>query len=1127
MRIDIKKIAVISVFVGAVLLPCALAEVTDPAAVNCLKNMPAGDAQQEQALNAELIKAGPNAVMQLCDVIIPPGTGDDTKARYALGSLTNYASRPGADQERQMVETVLGKALTKSSDQEVKFFFIGQLQFVGSGQSVSVLSQYLDDERLCDQASGTLLVIGTAAAEQAFLKALSTASATQLPMIMHALGQMQSQGAVRSITRHAASQDAVIRRVAIQALGNIGDESSVATLEKATRVDDPYEKGLAVSAYLRLAERLNQTGKNRVCVRMCRQLMAQDDAPQGNVSCGALSLLSEALGDGAIKDLLEAVDSDNPKVQAAALVLAQKIEGARATTQWTQKLKSVSPDRQVKIIGMLETRGDRAALPALWAYMDHDNTAVKLSALKAVAQLDGAAAVPDLMAAMKNAQDDEIQAVTSLLMQLPTAPVVQAVISALPQMSAKKQVALIDMLAERRAQTSVDTVFTLTAASDSAVSIAATRALGQIASQDDLSRVIDLMLNTENSRLQAEAGRVVVTLCQQNEDSQNRASLLLSALNDADKAQEIVILSLLPAIGGSEAFKVVLASTKSTDSKVQDAAIRGLAKWKDAEALDALFEIASSTQAMNYLVMTLRGAIDLVVDGSPYESDRVALYGKALAIARRPDEKKLVLSKLALIRTEQALAVVSPFVGDNVLGQEATLTVMKIVFGGRNDEPLSGSEVITALQKVVQANPDDATKNKAASHLDALVKEQAKLNQPPEGFVALFNGKDLTGWKGLLASPNDNPIRRARLSPEALAAEQAKADAKMRQHWTVKDGVLHFDGGGFSLATVKNYEDFEMWVDWKVLEPNGDSGIYLRGTPQVQIWDPAHWKIGSGGLYNNQKNPSKPTSIADNPIGQWNTFYIKMVGERVTVHLNGKLVVDNVILENYWDRKQPIFPSEQIELQCHGNPIDFRNIYIRELPTVEPGFVSLFNSTDTDLTGWVGDTNGYLVQDGTIVCKPGGNLYTEKQYSDFVFRFEFKLTPGANNGLGIRAPLTGDAAYQGMELQILDDTADQYKNLQPYQYHGSIYGVVPVKRGHQKPVGEWNTQEVIARGNQITVILNGVTVVDADIKEASKNGTETMDHRPHPGLLRKTGHIGFLGHGSVVEFRNIRIQANN
>ena len=205
----------------------------------------------------------------------------------------------------------------------------------------------------------------------------------------------------------------------------------------------------------------------------------------------------------------------------------------------------------------------------------------------------------------------------------------------------------------------------------------------------------------------------------------------------------------------------------------------------------------------------------------------------------------------------------------------------------------------------------------------------------PEGFVQLFNGTDLTNWKGLLHGPYDNPIERAKLTPEQLAVEQAKADESMRKHWTCGDGILKFDGDGTSLATAQDYGDFELWVDWKVVYPYGDSGLYLRGSPQVQIWDPQFWNIGSGGLYNNQKHPSRPAKIADNPIGHWNTFYVKMVGERVTVRLNDSLIVDDVVLENYWDRSQPIFPTGQIELQNHGNTLWFRNIYIREIKAGE------------------------------------------------------------------------------------------------------------------------------------------------------------------------------------------------
>jgi len=204
-------------------------------------------------------------------------------------------------------------------------------------------------------------------------------------------------------------------------------------------------------------------------------------------------------------------------------------------------------------------------------------------------------------------------------------------------------------------------------------------------------------------------------------------------------------------------------------------------------------------------------------------------------------------------------------------------------------------------------------------------------NVPPEGFVALFNGKDLTGWKGLMKPPLDNPARRAAATPEQLAEAQKEADQVMRDGWRVEDGALVFNGKGRSLCTVKDYGDFELFVDWKI-RADGDSGIYLRGCPQVQIWDPNHWKIGSGGLYNNQKNPSKPVKIADNPIGQWNTFHITMIGDKVTVQLNGQTVVDNVTMENYWERDKPIYPTGQIELQNHGNTLWFKNIYLREIP---------------------------------------------------------------------------------------------------------------------------------------------------------------------------------------------------
>ncbi|MDN3203331.1 3-keto-disaccharide hydrolase [Algoriphagus sediminis] len=194
---------------------------------------------------------------------------------------------------------------------------------------------------------------------------------------------------------------------------------------------------------------------------------------------------------------------------------------------------------------------------------------------------------------------------------------------------------------------------------------------------------------------------------------------------------------------------------------------------------------------------------------------------------------------------------------------------------------------------------------------------------------------------------------------------------------------------------------------------------------------------------------------------------------------------------------------------------------------IDEGFTSLFNGKD--LEGWVGNKTSYSVENGVIAINPedngGGNLYTEKEYDNFILKFEFKLTPGANNGLGIHAPLEGDAAYVGKELQILDNRAAKYAELKEYQFHGSVYGVIPARRGFLKPVGEWNQQTVIVRHPKIEVILNGTTILKGDYLEASKSGTP--DGREHPGLERSSGHIGFLGHGDVLYFKNIQIKELN
>jgi HEAT repeat protein len=495
-----------------------------------------------------------------------------------------------------------------------------------------------------------------------------------------------------------------------------------------------------------------------------------------------------------------------------------------------------------------------------------------------------------------------------------------------------------------------------------------------------------------------------------------------------------------------------------------------------------------------------------------------------LAASPNPLQKQHILSAAAHIPSFNSLMIVGRSLSDPDVQEEAALIIARMALADKN---IRGKAVREVLE---QALP--LIKGADSAFLVPLLKAHLALMPYDNGFTSIFNGKDIVGWKALVG----NPIARSKMSAAELQNAQKLADEKTRGDWVVKDGLLIFTGHGDNLATEKQYGDFEMFVDWKITA-KGDAGIYLRGSPQVQIWDTSRREVGaqvgSGGLYNNQKNQSKPLVVADNPIGQWNTFHIIMKGDRVTVYLNGVLVTDNTILENYWNRNLPIFAKEQIELQAHGTYVAYRNIYLREIPTntisilseeeKKDGFTMLFDGTNMDQ--WMGNTEGYRVEEGVMVVHPDlghGNLYTKDEYANFEYRFEFQLTPGSNNGLGIRAPLNGDAAYVGMELQILDNEAAMYKNLQPYQYHGSVYGVIPAKRGYLLPTGEWNKEEVVVNGTKIKVTLNGTVILDGDIKEASLKGT--ADHKEHPGLQRTTGHIGYLGHGDVMRFKNIRVK---
>lgn len=1095
-----------------------------------LAQMPARDLAQRDNVVKEMIGLGETGIAEFTKLVVPAGTGDDTNARFALNALAMVLGQGGAEKERGMVSNAFLSALEKATDKEVKSFFLYHLKFFAREEAIEPVAKYLTDPDLVEPAAAVLVSMKIHPAMHALKVAIPELKGKNLVVVVNAFGQYGGLCAEEDIRSLAVTTDPLLKKAVLFALSQIGSPKSAEVMMNAAKdANYAYEPTEAARALVNYADNLARNGELVMPNRICRMLVKECQDP-ANVTTGlaAMNVLTDHFGYETLDLLLAGADNPDKKYRGAVLDNALKINDVSAIRKWIEKAGSASPEIASEITGMLAKSGNPVIKPMLYEMLGKEDPVIRTAALDALVKLDGKSAIPMVLSKMTKASGDELQAAGKLLYPLVGLKEIETIAGSMDEMTPEGKPILIDLISMRKATCQFDRILKLTSDPDPAVSAAAFKALQNVSLPENIPALITLLETTKDPVALGGVQNAVVAASEKIEDPAQRTSLLLDSYT-AKKALREKLLGVIPRIGGDAALKMVSGEFNSQKGVSKDLAFKALTQWKDETSCNQLFTIASGTVA-KYKPDAFSAYVSKVGKSKLNPDQKLLQLRKIMDLASTPDQKKQVIQALNGNRTLLTLLFVAKYLDDPAIASDAAWVAMNIALPpSGTKEGMYGETVRPILEKCIQVisgNDSQYAKENMRNWLAAMPKDP--------GFVPMFSGRDLTGWKGLV----ENPIARAKMSAEELAQKQAVVDAQVNDSWSVRDGVIVFNGKGNNLCSVKDYGDFEMWVDWRITR-NGDSGIYLRGSPQVQIWDTSRLdvgaQVGSGGLYNNQKNPSKPLRLADNAIGDWNTFYIKMIGERVTVRLNGILVVDNVILENYWDRSIPIFPTGAIELQAHGTDLGFRDIYVREIKseniglTVEEqsdGFVSLFNGKNLD--GWVGNKTDYRVDNGEILVDPthggggSGNLYTEKEYSDFAFRFEFQLTPGANNGIGIRAPLEGDAAYVGMEIQVLDNTAPIYASLQPYQYHGSVYGVIPARREFLKPVAEWNEEEIWIKGTRIKVTLNGTVIVDGDIAEASRNGT--MDHNDHPGLKRTSGHIGFLGHGSVLRFRNTRIK---
>ncbi len=1098
-----------------------------------LMKLPPQSTADQNKVMAELSALGGNALVVIAENLVAPGKGDDVVFRYAISGVVKYVAKGENIDQMKNCSLAICKAIGNAKDDEVKDFLLQELQYVARDEAVSVVCNYLLNNRLCDPAARVLVRINSELSKKALSEALLKADVVKQITLVEALGEMRYSSFAEKIRMMSTTPDMNLKKTILRSLAEIGDIQSASLL--ATEVEKSkysFESTDAVGSYLLFLKRVAENGNSTFVENTCLNILKNKGIPV-YIQSAALQLLAENAGEKAIPELMNALKSADKDYRIASQSLLGTLFTPGVSRQVQKIIKSTkNDDLKAELIRLLATQNDQSAFPLLLKMLKSDNKQVKLAAINAVAKTGQAEAIAPITKLVKSGSDEVIAAAKTALLGIDNDGVADAAAACIPQVSGTARCALIEIIAKRQAIRHGDLIVREAENSDPLIKLAAAKALPFVVKSGDEAKITALLNKAfDEKEISALQDALFAAIQSSGKQSEQVASVVSMMEKTGDKQSRYY--NVFAKIGGIEALSVVERKFETSGSVQKEAALKALSNWSDYTALDALCRISRNNPSGKFHDVALDSYIAGINKSWNTAEQKVLMFRNAMEFATSVNQQKQILQGISKNSTLPALIFTSKYFDNSDLQQTAVQSVFAIVLANPS---LYGTMVEDIVKKAISLNKDD----EANYQKQALLKHLSSLPNAG-GFVPMFNGKDLAGWKGLVG----NPISRTSMSEKALAEAQVVADKEAVGNWIVENDMLVFSGKGNNLCSVRNYADFEMYVDWKLYpgdEP--DAGIYLRGTPQVQIWDISRVnvgaQVGSGGLYNNKKNHSKPLVVADNAVGEWNSFYIKMVDDRVTVYLNGRLVVDNIVMENYWDRNQPIFPLGQIELQAHGSKVAYRDIYIREIKRPQPyqvskeeekeGFVPLFNGLNMD--GWVGNTTDYFAQDGMIAYKPASensmnvNTYTAKEYSDFILRFEFKLTPGANNGLGIRTPVHGNAAYVGMELQILDNEAGIYKDrLQPYQYHGSVYGVIPAKRGFLKPVGEWNYEEVQAKGNRIKVTLNGEVILDGDIAKASKNGTETADHLQHPGLLNKSGHIGFLGHGKPLSFKNLRIKS--
>ena len=1077
---------------------------------DALAQLPAQTPKAFDSLMQELAATGADGIRMMAAMLVPAAEGKNAPVEYAINGVVSYVTAAGREELAREIRAGLTDAVAASTDKPNQAFLLSQLQLCATAAEAPVFVKYAADEYLADYAvRGLISTPGT----DGEILALIDASPAPDALLAYAAAEKRLAAAEPALLKWAADPKTgtPTKEAVYNALAKCGTAASIAPLAAAAKADGyAFTKTDATGAYVALLARLAAAGNSKAVA--AAKALRKTGMPQ-NIRIAGLEIALRADAKKRTQEVLAALKDLDRTYRCAALDCAAEFADDDLYAAIARKLPSLKDDAaKTDVISWFGSRHAASQAGTVIAAIASSDPELALAAIRAAGRIGGQEALDALVAQLDGPHAREASAALAAFNGKPNAAFAAALDG-----TPRTQANALKLVAMRRITTAADKVFALLESPDAAVRAAAYDALAGVASPKDFERLCDLLNKAQEADVKALQAGLKNALARETPAAQYEKTMARIASAPA-KAR---YYPLLAQAASKEAIDALLAADD------REAAFAALLTVENPAMVDVLYDLARRNPA--WTDAALARYTEFVTASADTGVRKYQLYRRALELNPSAKVQNKLLKALAKTPEFPVLVLAVKYLDNPATAETAALAVKT---AAAKNPDMGGEIVASALKKAQEVYAELAKSDADAGYaVDEIKGLLAKL--PAEGYLPV--SLEPSGWEAVVGDPETRKAMKAK----ALAKAQTEARAAMAKNWIAENGVLTGAADGGTIGSAKNYENFELILDWKT---EGEAAMGIRSIPQIALGGK-----NSGALTGNMLHDNAAPKAAANGPQEWNTMQVKVVSDRVTVVLNGVTTAENVILENACNREIPAYAEGQILLIAGNAPLNVREMYIRELPATPrfelseeeaaDGFEVLFDGTS--MHKWTGNTTNYVPVDGTIYVTAqyggSGNLYTKKEYGDFVLRFEFAFDrEGVNNGIGIRTPMGVDAAYHGMEIQVLDHDAPIYKNLRVYQQHGSVYGIIPAKRVKFPPLGTWNVEEIRAVGDRITVTVNGEVILDGDIRQAcqghnvapdgGKNNPYTVDHKNHPGLFNASGHIGLLGHGAGIKFRNIRIK---